>query len=97
MDTKHDFSSDNPYEHFDLIDLIGKGSYGEVFKGYSKKDSKTVAIKIIQILENEGGFESIRKEIEILQDCKHQNIIYYIGSYLREDVMWIIMEVKDLI
>ena len=37
----------DPEERFTRLEKIGKGSFGEVFKGIDQKDKKTVAIKII--------------------------------------------------
>lgn len=31
-------------------------------------------------------------QVIILQDCKHQNIVAYMGSYLSKERLWITME-----
>lgn len=35
---------------------------------------------------------SLKKEITILKQCRHPNIVGYIGSYIKEGDLWLIME-----
>ncbi|KAB0404114.1 hypothetical protein E2I00_008867, partial [Balaenoptera physalus] len=35
---------------------------------------------------------SLQQEITILRECRHPNVVAYIGSYLRNDRLWICME-----
>lgn len=37
-------------------------------------------------------FAIIQQEIIMMKDCKHANIVQYLGSYLRKDRLWICME-----
>ncbi|KAK2554242.1 Mitogen-activated protein kinase kinase kinase kinase 5 [Acropora cervicornis] len=76
-------SRGNPDKVFDLIEKVGGGTYGDVFKGNSNR--RTIGC--------EGDdFELIQQEIAMMQQCQHPNIIQYIGSYLRRDKLWIAME-----
>ena len=46
MDTSQNIITDqDPEEVFELLECIGKGSYGEVYKAIEKKTGKTVAVK----------------------------------------------------
>ncbi|EMS50568.1 ABC transporter B family member 25 [Triticum urartu] len=40
----------------------------------------------------EEGYEDIRGEIEMLQQCSHPNVVRYFGSYQGEEYLWIVME-----
>jgi len=50
-----------------------------------------VAVKIIPLTDNDE-VDSIQKEIAILRDCNHPNIVRYFGSYRTSDALWISME-----
>ena len=49
-----------------------------------------VAIKTIPLEEGEDAIEDIRKEIAILKDCSHPNIVKYLGSFFKDDNLWVI-------
>ena len=48
-------------------------------------------MKIIDIQPGDD-FDIIQQEILMMQDCKHPNIVQYIGSYFRRGKLWIAME-----
>ncbi|KAJ7298827.1 hypothetical protein O6H91_Y391500 [Diphasiastrum complanatum] len=77
---------------FDSLQLIGKGSFGDVFKGYDKELMKDVAIKVIDLEEAEDDIEEIQKEISVLSQCRSPHITEYYGSYLHSTKLWIVME-----
>nr|GLL32122.1 serine/threonine-protein kinase dst1 [Ipomoea trifida]GMD18351.1 serine/threonine-protein kinase dst1 [Ipomoea batatas] len=72
--------------------MAGKGSYGAVYKARDLRTSELVAIKVISLSEGEEGYEEIRGEIEMLQQCSHPNVVRYLGSYQGEEYLWIVME-----
>nr|XP_043623781.1 serine/threonine-protein kinase 4-like [Erigeron canadensis] len=77
---------------FTDLELIGRGSFGDVYKGFDKEINKEVAIKVIDLEESEDEIEDIQKEIAVLQQCRSQYITEYYGSYLHQTKLWIIME-----
>ncbi|XWS23083.1 hypothetical protein CRYUN_Cryun29cG0091100 [Craigia yunnanensis] len=72
--------------------VAGKGSYGAVYKARDIRNSELVAIKVISFSEGEEGYEEIRGEIEMLQQCSHPNVVRYLGSYQGKEYHWIVME-----
>lgn len=41
------------------------------------------------ICVQEEGYEEIRGEIEMLQQCSHPNVVRYLGSYQGEEYLWV--------
>lgn len=77
---------------FSSRDLIGCGSFGDVYKGFDKELNKEVAIKVIDLEEAEDDIEDIQKEISVLSQCRCPYITDYYGSYLHQTKLWIVME-----
>ena len=59
-------SDSDPEEKFERLLLLGKGNYGKVFKAKTRREGKTVAIKMLPI---HSEIECIRKEVGILMQC----------------------------
>ncbi|CAK9325837.1 unnamed protein product [Citrullus colocynthis] len=83
---------EDPHSKYELLNELGKGSYGAVYKARDIKTSELVAIKVISLCEGEEGYEEICGEIEMLQQCSHLNVVRYLGSYQGEEYLWIVME-----
>ncbi|KAH7849471.1 hypothetical protein Vadar_018324 [Vaccinium darrowii] len=83
---------EDPSTKYELLNELGKGSYGAVYKARDINTSELVAIKVISLSEGEEGYEEIRGEIEMLQQCSHPNVVRYLGSYQGEEYLWIVME-----
>ncbi|XP_047950007.1 serine/threonine-protein kinase 24-like isoform X4 [Salvia hispanica] len=77
---------------FSDLELIGRGSFGDVYKGYDKELKRDVAIKAIDLEESEDEIEDIQKEIAVLSECRSPYITEYYCSYLHQTKLWIVME-----
>ncbi|KER19873.1 hypothetical protein T265_11458 [Opisthorchis viverrini] len=94
----------DPKEEYKLIESIGTGTYGEVYKVTSPfikvvtfaqalrlRTKEIAAVKIIKI-DAKDDIRAILQEIQTLRDCKHHNIVQFFGSYFRNNKLWICME-----
>ena len=77
--------SDSEYE---IKQIIGKGNFGKVLLGISKKTGEKVAIKIIDKLKMNKFYNSdqVKREIIVIQQMEHLNIvkIYKIENNLKK-------------
>jgi serine/threonine-protein kinase 24/25/MST4 len=82
----------DPEVLFEKLDRVGKGSFGEVFKGIDNRSKQVVAIKIIDLESAEDEIEDIQEEMRVLSQCDSQYVTRYFGSYLKGSHLWIIQE-----
>ncbi|XP_022159467.1 serine/threonine-protein kinase TIO isoform X2 [Momordica charantia] len=69
-------------ENYHVIELVGEGSFGKVYKGRRKYTGQTVAMKfIMKHGKSEKDIQNLRQEIEILRKLKHENIIEMLDSF----------------
>ncbi|EGV93018.1 Mitogen-activated protein kinase kinase kinase kinase 1 [Cricetulus griseus] len=76
-----DIFNKDPREHYDLLQRLGGGTYGEVFKARDKVSKDLVALKMVK-MEPDDDVSTLQKEILMLKTCRHANIVAYHGSYL---------------
>ncbi|KJZ74177.1 hypothetical protein HIM_06408 [Hirsutella minnesotensis 3608] len=79
-------------EHYQVLEELGRGSFGVVFKGIEKATGETVAIKHIDLESSEDDIEEIQAEIAVLSTCASPFVTQYRGSFLRGHKLWIVME-----
>ncbi|CAN6214656.1 unnamed protein product [Urochloa humidicola] len=69
-------------DDYHVIDLVGEGSFGKVYKGRRKYTRQTVAMKfILKHGKTDKDIHNLRQEIEILRKLKHENIIEMIDAF----------------
>ncbi|KAK9131113.1 hypothetical protein Sjap_011600 [Stephania japonica] len=69
-------------ENYHVIELVGEGSFGKVYKGRRKYTGQTVAMKfILKHGKSDKDIQNLRQEIEILRKLKHENIIEMLDSF----------------
>ncbi|CAL1543188.1 unnamed protein product [Lymnaea stagnalis] len=69
-------------DNYHVLDIIGEGSFGKVYKGRKKFTSQVVALKFIPKLgKSEKELKGLRREIDIMRGLKHDNIIELLDSF----------------
>ncbi|CAM8993226.1 unnamed protein product [Rhodiola kirilowii] len=69
-------------EDYHVIELVGEGSFGKVYKGRRKYTGQTVAMKfILKHGKSDKDIKNLRQEIEILRKLRHENIIQMLDSF----------------
>ena len=81
-----------PEELLTKQERIGRGSFGDVFRGVDGRSGAVVAIKIIDLEQAYDEIEDIQQEIIVLSQCDSPFITKYSGSCVRGSELWIIME-----
>ncbi|XP_022919598.1 serine/threonine-protein kinase 4-like [Onthophagus taurus] len=82
-----------PEEIFDVIQKIGEGSFGSVYKSIHKETNQILAIKQVAV---DSDLQEIIKEISIMQQCHSPYIVKYYGSFFKDTTLWIVMEYCSL-
>lgn len=89
----------DPAGIFELIEVVGNGTYGQVYKGRHVKTAQLAAIKIMNINEEEE--DEIKLEINMLKKYSHhRNVATYYGAFIKKlpsstgkhDQLWLVME-----
>lgn len=83
------FSLSDPNQVFELVELLGEGSYGAVYKGVNKINGDEAAIKIIP---SEEDMSQLQQEIDFLRRLKSPYVVSFIEGYLFDMELWIVME-----
>ncbi|XP_051820635.1 mitogen-activated protein kinase kinase kinase kinase 2 [Antechinus flavipes] len=91
MSLLRDVSLQDPRERFELLQRVGSGTYGDVYKARDTETSELAAVKIVKV-DPGDDISSLQQELTILKECRHPNVVTYLGSYLRNDRLWICME-----
>ena len=92
----YDFISgkdEDPENIFEILEKLGQGNYGCVYKVKKKSTNEIFAAKISTILKN--NIENFKKEINVLKQSNSPYIIKYYNSYLKNNKIWIIIEYCD--
>ena len=86
-----------PTRQFNIMEKLGQGAYGWVYKAMDKRNGDLVAIKAIPLdTEHDIYSKKLATELHILsQLTEDPTIISYLGSYLTEHELWVVLEYCD--
>uniref|UniRef100_A0A3P9LGA7 non-specific serine/threonine protein kinase n=1 Tax=Oryzias latipes TaxID=8090 RepID=A0A3P9LGA7_ORYLA len=87
----------DPAGIFEVVELVGNGTYGQVYKGRHVKTGQLAAIKVMDVTGDEE--EEIKAEINMLKKySNNRNIATYYGAFIKknppgiDDQLWLVME-----
>ncbi|KAG2459575.1 MYO3A protein, partial [Polypterus senegalus] len=86
----------DPSEEWDIVETIGKGTYGKVYKVNNRKDGSQAAVKVLDPINDVD--EEIEAEYNILQSLpNHPNVVKFYGMFYKADglaggQLWLVLE-----
>ena len=77
---------------YEVIGVVGEGAYGIVYKCKNKETGKYVAIKKFKETEDELVQKTMRRELKMLQQLKHENIVDFQESFTHKGNLFLVFE-----
>lgn len=83
-------------DKYQLLEFIGEGSFAKVHKGRRKYSGQIVAMKFISKLgKSEKELRNLKREIEILKQLHHENIIQMLDNFETDKDIVVVTEYAD--
>lgn len=88
----------NPEDAFQIVEKIGQGAYAIVHKAVHKETNWVVALKVVDMKfsHKDETKEEIRREIDVLRKCNHNNIVRYYGCFFTKSALCILMDYCEI-
>ncbi|KAM4726666.1 serine/threonine-protein kinase 36 [Anableps anableps] len=83
-------------DSYHVLNLVGEGSFGRVYKGRKKFTGQVVALKFMpKVGRSEKELRSLKREIEIMRDLQHPNIVQLFDSFETETEVVVVTEYAE--
>ncbi|KEQ74869.1 Pkinase-domain-containing protein [Aureobasidium namibiae CBS 147.97] len=79
-------------DDYHMLEELGSGSFGVVYKAVEKTTGDLVAIKHIDLEGSDDDIQEIQQEIALLSTCLSEHVTRYKASFVRGTKLWIVME-----
>lgn len=83
-------------DSYERLERVGEGTYGVVFKARDRRNGQLVAIKKIRLEhESEGVPSTAIREIALLRECHHENLVDLRDVYHQDASIYLVFEFLD--
>ncbi|KAK5134793.1 hypothetical protein LTR08_006168 [Meristemomyces frigidus] len=79
-------------DDYQMLEELGSGSFGIVYRALEKSTGDNVAIKHIDLEGSDDDIREIQQEISLLATCSSEYVTRYKASFVKGTKLWIVME-----
>ena len=77
---------------YEVLGIVGEGAYGIVYKCKNKENGKIVAMKKFKDIDDELVKKTMKRELKMLQQIKHENIVEFQESFIHKGNLYLVFE-----
>lgn len=89
LTAKSPLPNNDPASQYTLLEKLGTGSFGTVYKAIHNETKQIVAIKQIDLEDSDDDIGEIQQEIAHLAQCDSEYVTKYYGSFVKGYKLWI--------
>ncbi|KAI8872660.1 cyclin-dependent protein kinase [Ramicandelaber brevisporus] len=83
-------------DKYDKLEKLGEGTYATVFRGRIKSTGEMVALKEITLDPEEGAPSTAIREISLMRELRHTNIVRLVDTVHTETILMLVFECLDM-
>ncbi len=93
----HILTPGNSIEHYEVIELLGRGGMGEVYRARDRRINRDVALKVLlpQFADDPDRLARFRREAQVLAAINHPGIASIYGLAEQDSVRALVLEYVD--